>query len=133
YLPRQLHTRGDRLVFSNGILTLGAGAVVLVVALEASVTRLIQLYIVGVFVSFTLSQLGMVRHWSRELRTEPDAREQLRMARARVVNAIGLGRTGTVLVVVLVTKFTHGAWITILAMLGVGGIMTWVKRYYERV
>lgn len=133
YLPRQLHTRGDRLVFSNGILTLGVGAIVLVVALEASVTRLIQLYIVGVFVSFTLSQLGMVRHWSRELRTEPDPREQGRMARARVVNAIGLGMTGTVLVVVLVTKFTHGAWITILAMLAVGATMAWVRRYYDRV
>ncbi|NLF03482.1 MAG: APC family permease [Actinomycetales bacterium] len=133
YLPRQLHTRGDRLVFSNGILTLGAAAVGLVLAFDASVTRLIQLYIVGVFVSFTLSQLGMVRHWTRELRTEPVARERARMARARVVNAIGLGMTGTVLVVVLVTKFAHGAWITLLAMLAVGGVMVWVQRYYARV
>ncbi|MDQ2625345.1 MAG: APC family permease [Actinomycetota bacterium] len=133
YLPRQLHTRGDRLVFSNGILTLGIAAIGLVLAFDASVTRLIQLYIVGVFVSFTLSQLGMVRHWSRELRTEPVARERVRMARARIVNAIGFGMTGTVLVVVLVTKFMHGAWITILAILATGAVMEWVQRYYARV
>lgn len=133
YLPRQLHTRGDRLVYSNGIITLGVGASVLVAAFDASVTRLIQLYIVGVFVSFTLSQLGMVRHWGRALRTEPVGRERVRMARARVINVIGLAMTGTVLVVVLVTKFTHGAWITVLAMGGVAAVMVWVQRYYARV
>ena len=72
YLPRQLHTRGDRLAYSNGIVTLALVAIVLIFAFDAEVTRLIQLYIVGVFVSFTLSQLGMVRHWTRHLRTEPD-------------------------------------------------------------
>ena len=133
YLPRQLHTRGDRLVFSNGILTLGAGAVALVWVFDASVTRLIQLYIVGVFVSFTLSQLGMVRHWTRELRTEPVASERDRMTRARVINAIGLAMTGLVLVVVLVTKFTHGAWITVLAIAAGGAVMLWVRGYYARV
>src|SRR5689334_15514821 len=73
YLPRQLHTRGDRLAFSNGILFLATFAVVLIVSFQAEVTRLIQLYIVGVFVSFTLSQTGMLRHWNRLLRTERDA------------------------------------------------------------
>ncbi len=63
YLPRQLHTRGDRLAYSNGIVTLALVAIGLIWAFDAEVTRLIQLYIVGVFVSFTLSQLGMVRHW----------------------------------------------------------------------
>ena len=72
YLPRQLHTRGDRLAFSNGIIILAGFAIVLIVAFDAEVTRLIQLYIVGVFVSFTLSQTGMVRHWTRLLRTETD-------------------------------------------------------------
>ena len=70
YLPRQLHTRGDRLAFSNGIVLLAGFAILLIVAFDAEVTRLIQLYIVGVFVSFTLSQTGMVRHWTRLLRTE---------------------------------------------------------------
>ena len=72
YLPRQLHTRGDRLAFSNGILFLSFGGHRVRVAFQAEVTALIQLYIVGVFVSFTLSQIGMVRHWTRLLRTETD-------------------------------------------------------------
>ena len=72
FLPRQLHTRGDRLAFSNGILFLALAAIAFVVAFQAEVTALIQLYIVGVFVSFTLSQTGMVRHWTRLLRTETD-------------------------------------------------------------
>src|SRR5205085_11609654 len=71
YLPHQLAQRGDRLVFSNGILLLGAVAGMLIVAFDAEVTRLIQLYILGVFLSFTLSQLGMVRHWRRELASAP--------------------------------------------------------------
>ncbi len=70
YLPRQLHTRGDRLAFSNGILVLAFLAIVLIVAFDADVTALIQLYVVGVFVSFTVSQLGMLRHWTRLLKVE---------------------------------------------------------------
>ena len=65
YLPRQLHTRGDRLVFSNGIIVLAVVAGLLVVVFDADVTQLIQLYIIGVFMSFTLGQTGMVRHWTR--------------------------------------------------------------------
>jgi len=133
YLPRQLHTRGDRLAFSNGIVTLALGAIALIWAFDAQVTRLIQLYIVGVFVSFTLSQLGMVRHWTRGLRTEPDPQARARMRRSRVVNAIGLGMTATVLVIVLATKFLLGAWIAILAMAGVYGVMQAVHRHYSRV
>ncbi len=72
YLPRQLHTRGDRLAFSNGILFLAFAAIAFIVAFRAQVTALIQLYIVGVFVSFTLSQIGMVRHWTRLLTVEND-------------------------------------------------------------
>ena len=68
YVPHQLADRGDRLVFSNGIFLLAAVAAVLIVAFDAEVTRLIQLYILGVFLSFTLSQAGMVRHWQRERR-----------------------------------------------------------------
>ena len=133
YLPRQLHTRGDRLAFSNGIITLAAAAIALIWVFDAQVTRLIQLYIVGVFVSFTLSQLGMVRHWTRKLRTEPDPGARTRMRRSRVINAIGLGMTGTVLVIVLLTKFTHGAWLAILAMGVVFAAMQAVHRHYTRV
>ncbi|NKY39462.1 amino acid permease [Cellulomonas septica] len=133
YLPRQLHTRGDRLAFSNGIVTLAAAAIALIWAFDAEVTRLIQLYIVGVFVSFTISQTGMVRHWTRALRTEPNPSVRSQMKRSRVINTIGLAMTGTVLVIVLVTKFTHGAWIAILAMVAVYVLMKGINKHYQHV
>jgi amino acid transporter len=133
YLPRQLHTRGDRLAYSNGILILASFATVLIVAFDAQVTRLIQLYIVGVFVSFTLSQTGMVRHWTRLLRTETDPAARRRMVRSRIINSVGLVVTGIVLVVVLITKFTHGAWIAIAAMVVLFLLMKGIHRHYVRV
>jgi hypothetical protein len=129
YLPRQLHTRGDRLAFSNGILFLAFAAV----AFRAEVTALIQLYIVGVFVSFTLSQVGMVRHWTRLLRSETDPIVRRRMMRSRVINAIGLTCTGTVLIIVVVTKFLAGAWIAILAMGALFAIMKLIRKHYDAV
>ena len=133
YLPRQLHTRGDRLAFSNGILFLAFAAVAFVVAFRAQTTALIQLYIVGVFVSFTLSQIGMVRHWTRLLRTETDPAVRGRMMRSRIINAIGLTCTGSVLVVVVVTKFLAGAWIAILAMAALFVIMKLIRKHYDTV
>ena len=133
YLPRQLHTRGDRLAFSNGIFFLAGFAIVLIVAFDAEVTRLIQLYIVGVFVSFTLSQTGMVRHWNRLLRVERDPKERGRMHRSRAINAFGATMTGAVLVVVLATKFTHGAWIAILSMAVIFVVMQAIRRHYDAV
>ncbi|MDD2857997.1 MAG: amino acid permease, partial [Candidatus Nanopelagicales bacterium] len=133
YLPRQLHTRGDRLAFSNGILTLAAAAVVLLVIYQADVTALIQLYILGVFVSFTLSQLGMIRHWTRYLKTERDRKARNKMIRSRAINAAGFVMTGVVLVIVLVTKFTHGAWLVVVAMPVIFAIMKSIHRHYERV
>ncbi|WP_439378436.1 APC family permease [Amycolatopsis lexingtonensis] len=133
YLPRQLHTRGDRLAFSNGILFLAAFALVLIIAFDAEVTRLIQLYIVGVFVSFTVSQAGMIRHWNRLLANETDAGVRRRMRRSQTVNAIGLTMTATVLVIVLITKFLLGAWIAIAAMVAIFALMTAIRRHYDRV
>ncbi len=133
YLPRQLHTRGDRLAFSNGILILAAGAAALIVAYQATVTSLIQLYIVGVFVSFTLSQSGMIRHWNRHLRTERDPKVRGRMMRSRVINALGAFMSGTVLVVVLITKFMEGARYAILAMAVLFVLMLGIRRHYDRV
>lgn len=133
FLPRQLHTRGDRLAFSNGILFLAVSAIVLVTAFQAEVTRLIQLYIVGVFVSFVLSQSGMVRHWNRQLRQETDPAQRRRMRRSQLINWAGLVLTATVLVVVLITKFTHGAWIAIAAMAAIYVLMTAIRRHYDRV
>ncbi|WP_370247589.1 APC family permease [Nocardioides sp.] len=133
YAPRALGSRGDRLAFSNGIVFLAGLAIVLIVAFDAQVTRLIQLYIVGVFVSFNLSQLGMMRHWSRLLATEKDPAARRRMQRSRLINAIGLSFTAVVLVIVLITKFLAGAWITILAMLGFYLLMRGIKRHYDNV
>ena len=133
FMPRQLTTRGDRLVFSNGVILLAAFSIVLIVAFDAQVTRLIQLYIVGVFVSFTASQTGMVIHWTRRLRLEQDRVARRRMQTARVINSVGLSVTGTVLVVVLVTKFLHGAWIAILAMVVIFLVMKGIHRHYAHV
>jgi len=133
YLPRQLYTRGDRLAFSNGILILAAAACLLIFAYHAQVTSLIQLYIVGVFVSFTLSQSGMIRHWNRHLRTERDRKARARMMRSRVINALGAFMSGTVLIVVLVTKFLEGARYAILAMAILFVLMLGIKRHYSRV
>lgn len=133
YLPRQLHNRGDRLAFSNGILTLAVIACLLIAVYDAEVTRLIQLYIIGVFVSFTFSQLGMIRHWTRNLTTERDPARRAGMVRSRIINAIGFGLTGSVLVIVLVTKFTHGAYIVCIAMPVIYAIMSGIKRHYDNV
>ncbi|AGJ57810.1 APC family permease [Streptomyces sp. NPDC053741] len=133
YLPRQLHTRGDRLAFSNGIVLLAGAAILLVWIYGADSTRLIQLYIVGVFVSFTLSQTGMVRHWNRHLRTEKDPAARRHMIRSRAINTFGAFFTGLVLVVVLATKFTHGAWVALLGMVIFFGTMTAIRKHYDRV
>src|SRR6185312_6166270 len=133
YLPRQLHTRGDRLAFSNRILFLAGAALLAIIAFRAEVTALIQLYIVGVFISFTLSQIGMVRHWTRLLRTETEPRVRRKMMRSRVVNAVGVVFTGAVLVVVMVTKFLAGAWIAVAAMAVLFVIMKMIRRHYDNV
>ncbi len=133
FLPRQLASRGDRLAYSNGILILAVMAMTLIVAFDAQVTRLIQLYIVGVFVSFNLSQLGMIRHWNRHLKTERDPAVRRRMVRSRAVNAFGLAMTAAVLVVVLITKFLEGAWIAILAMGTFFLIMKSIRSHYDKV
>ncbi len=133
YLPRALHTRGDRLAYSNGIIALAAAATGLVLVFNASVTALIQLYVVGVFVSFTVSQLGMMRHWTRHLRTEKDPARRRRMQRSRVINAIGLTATGIVLVIVLASKFIYGAYLAVAAMAVVFVLMRGIRSHYDRV
>ena len=133
FLPHQLHTRGDRLAFSNGILILAGAAIFLIFIYDAKVTSLIQLYIVGVFVSFTLSQTGMIRHWNRHLRTERDPKERRRMKRSRIINTIGALMSGTVLLVVLATKFIKGAGFAIAAMVVLFVIMNRIQRHYARV
>jgi amino acid transporter len=133
FLPKALYTRGDRLAYSNGIILLALAAVGLVLAFNASVTALIQLYVVGVFVSFTVSQLGMLRHWTRHLATEVDPAARRRMQRSRVINAIGLTFTGTVLIIVLASKFIYGAYLAILAMAVLFVVMKLISRHYAQV
>jgi amino acid transporter len=133
FLPRQFSRRGDRLVYSNGIVILSLLTIALIWAFNASTDRLIQLYIIGVFVSFTLSQAGMVRHWNEALARERDRRTRRRLHRSRAINGGGAALTALVLVVVLVTKFTHGAWIVVIAMPAVFVVMKAIARHYRRV
>jgi amino acid transporter len=125
FMPSQFRNRGNRLVFSNGIVILAAAASGLIYLFDANLTDLIQLYVVGVFTAFTLSQLGMVRRWLR-LR-EPGWR------RSMVINAIGATATGIVLVIVTMTKFVHGAWIVIVAMPVIILFFVGVHRHYEHI
>lgn len=133
FLPRMLHTRGDRLAYSNGIFVLAMAAVGLVLAFNANVTALIQLYVVGVFVSFTISQFGMTRHWTRHLKTETDPRNRARMLRSRAINTVGLAGTGIVLIIVLASKFVYGAYQAVLAMAVLFVVMRSIKAHYQKV
>ena len=132
-MPRQLRTRGDRLAYSNGIVMLAVIAGTLLFVYSASVTRLIQLYILGVFTSFTLSQIGMVRHWNADLRTIIAPRVRAHVHVARVINAVGATLTGLVLVIVLVTKFTGGAYLVVVAVPLLVLLMRGISRHYARV
>ena len=133
-LPRQLHTRGDRLVYSNGVLLLAVFSGLIIALFDANVTRLIQLYIIGVFTAFTFGQAGMVRHWNALLRggtLAPEKRSSVK--RSRAINAVGCSLTGLVLVIVTVTKFTRGAYIVLIAMPILYAIMRAINRHYARV
>jgi hypothetical protein len=132
-LPAQLNTRGDRLAYSNGILMLAVVAAALIWIYGADVSRLIQLYIIGVFTSFTLGQTGMVRHWNRALRTERDPAERHRIMRSRAINAFGASLAGVVLVIVVITKFSKGAYLVLIAMPILYMIMRGINRHYSRV
>ncbi len=125
YLPRQLASRGDRLVFSNGIIALTLAAVVLLVAFRGITTLLVPLFAVGLFASFTLSQGGMVVHHLR-LR-EPGWR------RGVAINGLGTAATATVLVVVVVSKFTEGAWIPTLVIPVIVVVFRAIHRHYAEL
>jgi amino acid transporter len=131
FMPRQFENRGDRLVFSNGVVVLAVVASLLIYVFHAELSRLIQLYVVGVFTAFTLSQAGMVRHWMKLHAAGGAASRRWRLK--MIINAVGASATFVVLVVVVATKFTHGAWIVIAAMplimLGFYGL----HQHYERV
>jgi amino acid transporter len=123
FMPRQFAFKGDRLAFSRGIVFLAGAACVLLVAFNGEVTRLIPLYAVGVFVSFTLSQSGMVSHWWRLRETG--------WRRSFMVNGVGAVATAVVALIIASTKFTHGAWISILLMLALIVLFTRIRRHYD--
>jgi amino acid transporter len=131
YMPRQFMNRGDRLVFSNGIVVLAIAASIIIFAFEADLTRLIQLYVIGVFMSFTLSQSGMVIHWSRERRSGTTPRHVWR--RSIVINVIGAFATGIVLIVVVISKFTAGGWLSLLFMGILVATFLTIHRHYSVV
>jgi amino acid transporter len=133
FLPRQLYNRGDRLAFSNGIILLAGFAIALIIGFNANLDKLIQLYIIGVFTSFTLSQTGMILHWRRLLADVIDRRRRVAMRRAQVINAVGAVATGVVLIVVAVTKIAHGAYIAVSAMVVLFFLMQRIHRHYDRV
>jgi len=123
FLPRQFSFRGDRLAYSNGIILLAVAACVLLTAFGGEVNRLIPLYALGVFVSFTLSQSGMVRHFLRL--KEPSWKVSI------VISALGALATGVVAVIIGLTKFVDGAWLSALMMLILMGIFAAIRRHYD--
>jgi amino acid transporter len=142
FLPRQLTYRGSRLVFSRGILLLSLAACLLIIVFNASVTALIPLYAIGVFLSFTLSQAGMARRWWKIGRLQPgqevaekgsvlrfDRRWKLKMA----INGFGATCTAVVMTIFAVTKFTHGAWIVLLVVPLLVYVFFSIHRHYRRV
>jgi hypothetical protein len=133
FMPRQLRTRGDKLVYSNSILLLAGFAVLLIVSFDADVSRLIQLYILGVFTAFSIGQWGMVRHWNRELGSEQDPAQRRSMRRSQAINTVGGTLTTVVLLIIVVTKFTRGAWLVLVAMPILFLLMRAIRRHYSNV
>jgi amino acid transporter len=133
FLPRQLHNRGDRLAFSNGILFLGIASAISVYIFDASVTRLIQLYILAVFTSVSFGQLGMIIHWTRNIKLTTDAAARSKMVVSRTINAIGFVFTFSVLFIVLITKFTTGAWLVVLIIPILITLMGSIYSHYKKV
>ncbi len=131
YAPKALLTRGDRLVYSNGMLSLTLAAGALELIFQASVTALIQLYVLGVFTSFTIGQIGMMRHWKRG---RADGSISAKEATSgRIINGIGATMTASVLVIVTLTKFTHGAYLVFIIMPVLYWVMYNTGRYYKTI
>jgi amino acid transporter len=130
YMPSQFVNRGDRLVFSNGVVVLSALACIMIYVFDADLNTLIHFYVVGVFTSFTLSQTGMIRRWRRMAR-QGEAPPNWR--RSMTINIIGATSTGLVLVVVILSKFKDGAWLSILIMALLVPLFLAIHRHYAWV
>jgi amino acid transporter len=127
FLPRMFHQRGNRLVFSYGILALTGGAILLLVGFNATTTRLIPLYALGVFLCFTLAQAGMVKRWLKVKDEDPTWKRSL------VINAVGGGITGAVFVIILATKFTGGGWMVVVAVPIATYLLFRIGGFYKRL
>ncbi|MDE3244483.1 MAG: APC family permease [Acidobacteriota bacterium] len=125
FLPRQFNSQGDRLVFSNGIFILSLAAASLVVMFHAREGHLLDLYALGVFIGFTISQTGMVFHWRKEL----GRHWQLKAG----VNGLGAVTTFTVMMIIIFTKFTHGVWVVVLLVPSLVFLFFNIHRHYIRV
>jgi len=125
FLPHSFGFRGRRLVYSQGIYVLAVLAAILLIIFQGVTDRLIPLFAIGAFLAFTLSQAGMVGHWKRN--PGPGA------ARSMIVNGLGALTTGATLVIVLLAKFTSGAWVSVLLIAGIMSTMLWVRRHYASV
>ena len=142
FLPRQLSTRGSRLVYSRGIVVLTVLSAGFIIAFQASVTALIPLYAIGVFLSFTLSQAGMAHRWWKAGHLSPGDRVEERGSalsyepgwRARTAfNALGVLATGAVTIVFAVTKFREGAWIVLIVLPALMGVCFRIHRHYRKL
>jgi hypothetical protein len=142
HLPRQLTYRGSRLVFSRGIITLALLASVLIVIFNASVTRLIPLYAIGVFLSFTLSQAGMTRRWLKSGRLRPGEERQEGGSRLRydarwrakmLINGFGAVMTAVVVCMFAITKFSEGAWVVIIIIPVLVVLFSAIHRHYQDI
>ena len=125
YMPRYLATRGERLTFSNGIILLTLAAALLIVAYDGKTEDLISLYAIGVFISFTIAQIGMIVHWCREKGTAWQIRA--------LINGIGALSTGVVVIVITVTKFIYGAWMILIFIPVVIYIFKKIRRHYDNM
>lgn len=132
YLPRQLTNIGDRLVFHNGIISLAVVSSILIILFDAREHRLLPLYAVGVFISFTLSQSGMVRHWLKE-RAKPDFKMTSGWYFKLGMNAFGAVATFIVGMILMITKFAEGAWIVIVTIPLLMFLFTRIHKHYETV
>ncbi|MBV9239806.1 MAG: APC family permease [Xanthobacteraceae bacterium] len=133
FLPRPFATAGRRLVFSVGIIYLAVMAGLLLFAFEGITDRLIPLFAIGAFLTFTISQMGMVVHWRRGIRQARTARERAGQRAHFLINAVGATTTGVALVIIVIAKFGEGAWITMLVIPCVIALLLTVHSYYDRL
>lgn len=133
FLPRQVYMRADGRRSITGLVLVTSATVVFIVAFNAQPARLIQLYIVGLFMALTLSQLGMIHHWNEQLRERQTGHERHGVVLSRAMNIIGFMMTASTLVVVLATKFVYGVWVSVVLIVMLFGVQKAIHHYYSEM